>query len=393
MHDLIFVSMENWDEIWRRNQFVVDDLARRFPSRKILFVGLSRDFSHAIRKGRWREVRGREVRGREGRGRKPAIVPGLPNVRLTNAPKFLPNTIPLCRVINEWMMRRHIKRAARQSGLQNPILWLNPHSAVHMIGKMNESGALYDITDDWTQFSQKDAEKQLIVRQDAALCRRADAVIVCSQRLYELKKPIARHLSLVSNGVQVEHYQGVVHRRLSSTRTPVFGYTGSIHADRVDTDLVLELARAFPEGKVLLVGPNMLPPETTEKLRAQPNISLRGAVPYAQIPQSMSEFDVCVVPHVESAFTESLNPIKLWEYLAAGKPIVSTNIAGFRDYQPLCRIASGSDAFVQACREAAEEASGDNSEQVAARQAEAAKNSWKSRVDEIVEVLNAIQKS
>ncbi len=380
MHDIIFVSMENWDEIWRRNQFVVAELSRRFPQQKILFVGLARDFSHAIRKRDWQKMRGEKL----------TPLPDFPNVILTNAPKLLPNTIPFCRGINEATLRRHVKNAARKLGLTTPILWLNPHSAVHMVGKMGESGSVYDITDDWTQFSHRDAEKRLIVAQDAQLCRRANATIVCSPHLYELKQQQARRLFLIQNGVDAKHYQNVSHRRLSSTRTAVFGYTGSIHADRVDTDLVLELARAFPDGRVLLVGPNMLPAATTAQLQAQPNIELRGAIPYAQIPAAMSQFDVCVVPHVESAFTESLNPIKLWEYLAAGKPIVSTNLAGFRDFATLCRVASGRDAFIEACREAAEEAAGDNRSQVEARQNEAAKHSWTKRVNEIIDVLESL---
>lgn len=380
MHDLLFVSMENWDEIWRRNQFVVAELARRFPERKILFVGLARDFSHAIRKRDFVSLRGETLQ--------PLV--DFPNVYLTNTPKFLPNTVPQCRKFNEATLRRHLKKAARKLGIKTPILWLNPHSAVHLVGKMGESGSVYDITDDWTQFSSKDAEKQLIIAQDKALCRAASATIVCSSHLYELKKNLARRLFLIQNGVDVEHYKRVAHNRLSSTRSPVFGYTGSIHADRVDTNLVLELARAFPAGRVLLVGPNMLPAATTAKLQAQPNIEIRGAVPYHEIPQIMSAFDVCVVPHVETPFTESLNPIKLWEYLAAGKPIVSTNVAGFREFAGLCRVASGKDAFIAACREAAEEAASDNASQIAARQKEALGHSWTKRVDEIVCVLESL---
>lgn len=105
-----------------------------------------------------------------------------------------------------------------------------------------------------------------------------------------------------------------------------------------------------------------------------------GAVPYARIPEAMAQFDVCIVPHVETVFTESLNPIKLWEYLAAGKPIVSTNIAGFRDYACFCRIASGSKAFVAACRAALDESDDRSSERIA----EARLHTWDARVDALL---------
>ena len=381
MPDFIFVAMEDWDDIWRRNQPVAAELARRFPQNKLLFVGLARDVSHAVRKREWRSL-----------FEKTADVPESPNISVIKPPKFLPNTIPACRLLNERLTRWYVRRAAKKLGIQNPIFWTNPQYTVHMVGRMNESGVIYDIGDDWTQFTQSPAETRLVAWQDKTLCRRADAVIVVSQRLYDLKKPLARCIELIPNGVDVEGYAQVDHARKANPEAPAFGYTGTLHVDRVNTDLVLDVARAFPQGRILLVGPNMLPPEETSKLQAQPNIELRGTVHHSQIPQIMSEFDVSIVPHVESAFTESLNPLKLWEYLAAGKPIVSTNVAGFRDYQPLCRIASGSDNFIQACHEAVQEAACDNSEIIEKRQAEAAKNSWKSRVDEIVEVLNAIQR-
>jgi teichuronic acid biosynthesis glycosyltransferase TuaH len=74
----------------------------------------------------------------------------------------------------------------------------------------------------------------------------------------------------------------------------------------------------------------MLPKEDAESLQRTGRVHLTGAVPYAEVPEYMRAFDVCITPHRMTLFTESLNPIKLWEYLAAGKPIVSTDVAGFR---------------------------------------------------------------
>ena len=161
-HDLIFVSLEPWDDIWRRNQFVCcADLARRHPQLKILFVSPARDLSNAIRRRDFRDFRNASV----------ASVPGFPNIYLTRGTKVLPNTIAAGRAFNETLLRRHVRSVAKRLGLHRPILWLNPHSAVHMVGKMNEAAAIYDITDDWTSFKQAPSHIELIKRQDAELMR------------------------------------------------------------------------------------------------------------------------------------------------------------------------------------------------------------------------------
>ena len=379
MHDLIFISMEDWDEIWRRNQFVCAELARRHPEMKILFVGLPRNLSHDLR------------RGRLGSSRKPAVwkAPGLENITVTHPWKLLPNTLTLGRKINEWLMRRQVRRVAGELGIRRPLLWLNPHYAVHMAGRMGERAAVYDITDDWISLSQRKWITELTRRQDAELCRKADAVIVCSQRLFEMKQGPAKNLHLIPNGVDAAHYRtvldgtGPLPEPARQWRRPVLGYTGTVHADRVDVDLLAAVARNMPQASVVLIGPNFLPAADLSRLRSYGNVHMPGPVPYRQIPEYMRAFDVCITPHRRSEFTESLNPIKLWEYLAAGKPIVSTDVAGFRDYPRLVRIANGVEQFVDAVRESLAE----DRSVAEARRAEAARHSWEARVDQIEMVI------
>jgi len=377
MYDLIFVSLEDWDEVWRRNQFLCASLARRFPAMKILFAGLPRNVSHNLRHGNLRALWGKATR----------TLPDFPNITVTHALKLFPDSIPLGRRINERMARRHIRRAARGLGMTDPLLWLNPHSALHMAGAMDESAVIYDITDDWAMapsFSERD--RQLIIEQDQALCRRADLVVVCSEALEASRRARCRDLLHLPNGVENTRYAAIPDATQPGRWPgPVFGYTGTIHADRFDVDLVAGLAGSFPQGSIVLVGPDHLKREEKEKLAARGNIHITGPVPYAEIPEVMAHFDVCIVPHVETKFTNSLNPLKLWEYLASGKPVVSTNVAGFSDYPQFCRIASGGDAFAQACREAL----GENGAHRAERRAEAGKHSWDQRVDVLVQTLSS----
>jgi glycosyltransferase involved in cell wall biosynthesis len=380
--DLIFVSMEDWDEVWRRNQFVCAELARRYPLMKILFVGLPRNLSHDLRKLRLTSAR-------EPALRKP---PGAENISVAHPWKLFPNTLLAGRKANEQMMRRQVRKLARRLGISRPLLWLNPHFAVHMAGRMGESAVIYDVTDDWISLTQKPWLRELTRRQDRELCRKADAVMVCSQRLLEMKRMLSPHAHLIQNGVDAQHYQRVLDGQgplpepARAWKKPVLGYTGSIHADRVDVDLVEAVGRKMPQATLVLIGPNFLPAGDRARLEACPNVKFTGPVPYDRVPDFMRAFDVCITPHRSSEFTESLNPIKLWEYLAAGKPIVSTNVAGFRDFPQLVRLCSGPEEFVRGIDEALQE----KGELVNARRNEAARHSWRVRVDEIELVLQGI---
>jgi len=381
MQDLIFVSLENWDGIWRRNQFLCASLARRFPEKKILFVGLTRDVTNDLRNRRLPTLDATDE-----------TVPGLPNITLTRPLKLLPNTFDWGRRINERLFRAHVRRSARRLGMYSPLLWLNPHSAVHMVGRMGESSVVYDITDDWTQFEQSPAMERLTIAQDNALCRRADAVIVCSQHLYDLKRDVARDLHLVPNGVDASHYRealdgtGPLPEPADHWARPIIGYTGSIHPERVDVALIETLAQRFPLGTIALIGPDMLSAKDRERLLAHPNIALTGPIPYTNLPKFMRAFDVCMTPHRMTPFTESLNPIKLWEYLAAGKPIVSTDVAGFRDYPQFVRLARDSDSFARAIEMALLEDPSLGEE----RRAEARRHSWEARLDQILQILPSL---
>ena len=379
--DLIFVSMEDWDDIWRRNQFVCAGFARRFPDQKILFVGLARDVSNRLRRLKFAELRGEATR----------TVPDYPNITVTRPLKFLPNSLTIGRRINDRMFRAHVRKVAARLGMKQPVLWLNPHSAVHMAGRMGERAVIYDITDDWISLTQSEALTRLTTQQDALLCKQADAVIVCSQKLFDLKKDLARNLHLIPNGVDAEHYSCVVDgtgplpKETQAWTKPVLGYTGTIHPDRVDLPLIEEIAKKLTSGSIALIGPSHVSEEWRERLAKLGNVYFTGPVPYARLPQMMRAFDICITPHRVTPFTESLNPIKLWEYLAAGKPILSTDVAGFRDYPQFVRIVSNAEEFVTAIHDALHEAPDKQAE----RRRESLRHSWEARLDAIMEVIES----
>jgi teichuronic acid biosynthesis glycosyltransferase TuaH len=379
--DVVFISLERWDEIWRRNQFVCAELARRHPNSRILFVTPPRDISNALRSGRLNNLR-------QGTDEPPV---GLPNIRVVTLNKWLPNTLEFSRRLNVWNLRRQLLREMQRGHIRNPLLWINDHSLFELVGTLGEQSAVYDITDDWTTLEQADWLKQRINEQDRRLCQSVDAVIVCSQRLFELKQSRTRNLHLVPNGVEAAHYAQVLDTPAESDGEnprwmhPVLGYTGSLHADRVDIELVRAIAGRL-RGTIVFVGPDMLSSEQRSHLTRCDNVVIHGPVRYANLPKLMQRFDVCIVPHRVSAFTESLNPLKLWEYLAAGKPIISTPVAGFRDFPELVHLAVDVDQFVAALESALSE----DPAIPRKRREEASRHSWNERIDQIEQIVRSV---
>jgi glycosyltransferase involved in cell wall biosynthesis len=180
-----------------------------------------------------------------------------------------------------------------------------------------------------------------------------------------------------------------VHAIAQNWKKPIFGYTGTIHGERVDVNLIASIARAYPSATIAMVGPNLLEQADRHELDHLSNIVFTGSQPYSQLPDIMRAFDVCMVPHLVTPFTESLNPIKLWEYLAAGKPIVSTNVAGFRDYPDLVSVAYSADDFVSLLAQAPVE----SPDLLPLRQKAVRQHTWEQRVAAVEALLLKSEKS
>ena len=380
---IVFISLEPWDEVWRRNQFICDGLLRRSTDTQILFVQPPFDNSYALRTRKVRNIQLLPSRIPSGYGDR---------LQLFTPTKWFPNSLSLGRAWNEEHLVSQMKQALRDLDWVPTHLWINQHEAGRLRDAEIAPCSIYDITDDWTKFSGNQSHLALITEQDATLCQSCDHVIVCSQQLYDDKASLVdpERLHLIPNGVHVDHYEAVadmsmpVHAVAQNWKKPTFGYTGTIHGDRVDVPLVASVAKSYPTATIAMVGPNLLEQADQQELDQLINVVFTGSQPYSQLPDIMRAFDVCMVPHRVTPFTESLNPIKLWEYLAAGKAIVSTNVAGFRDFPELLFVSSTHDDFkenLSVALSADKSAAND-------RQAVAKLHSWDSRLQDVMRVLN-----
>ena len=330
-HALVVCSLEAWDDVWRRNQFLVRELLALDPNLRVLFVEPAHDWLH--------ELRGRRSRRRRG------LRPVQPDARVL---AFQPGKVAprLLGPLADRSLQRQVLAAVARRGFEGPLLWIND---VQYSGLATTTGwpTVYDITDDWLCSSQPARVRRRLARHERTLLEVADRVVVCSPDLERTRRAQRADLLLVPNAVDVEHFRRPRPRPVDLPPGPVVVYIGTLHDDRLDADLLVALARARTDLAVVLVGPDSFAEPTRTRLLAHANVHLLGARPYDDVPAYLQHADVVVVPHLVSPFTESLDPIKAYECLAVGRPTVVTPVAGFRDLgEPI--VLCEPDGFVEA---------------------------------------------
>lgn len=318
--ELVVVSLEEWNEVWRRNQHLIVGLLQRDPGLRVLFVEPSTDPLHAARTG---------VSPRPGRGlrRGPHLAGVAPDALWLYEPtKLLPRRVDPDQDVR-WA--KAVARAARRSRLSEPLLWVNDPRGVEVLEHTGWP-SLYDITDDWLAADRDQATHDRLVRQEARLMGQVREVVVCSPALQRTKSTV-RPVTLLRNAVDVEAVRAPAARPADLPPGRVAVYVGTLHGDRLDVDLCVATARALSgSASLVLVGPNALTTSQDAQLEAAGIIRL-GARDRRAVPGYLQHADVLLVPHLVDDFTDSLDPIKLYEYRAVGRPVVSTPVSGFRE--------------------------------------------------------------
>lgn len=325
--DLVVLSLEAWDDVWRRNQYLIDGLLRSDPALRVLFVEPSNDLLHSALSGRGIRP-GRGLRVADGYGGR---------LHLLQPDKLLPR---IAGPLADALLRRSARDAARRLGMRNPVLWVNDPGWAGLAAATGWP-SVYDMTDDWLAADRPDRELRRIARNEDVLMERCAAIVVCSEGLRDTRRA-RREVELIPNAVDVDRYRRPSPRPDDlPARAAV--YVGTQHEDRLDVDLVLATADAAAsvDGSIALVGPSALTATNTARLAAHPAVVMLGPRPFAEVPGYLQHAASLIVPHVVNEFTDSLDPIKLYEYLAVGRPIVSTPVAGFRSLtEPTVAIAT-----------------------------------------------------
>ena len=233
-------------------------------------------------------------------------------------------------------------------------------------------GLVYDCLDDYAGFGNFGAE---VLRQEEALVRAAELVVPSSRALAERFEPHARRVTLIPNGCDAAHFAGAEpHPSLVDLPRPRLGYFGAI-AGWFDDELVAAAARAYPHGSVVLIG--AAGESAKRALQDLPNLHFLGECDYAVLPSYLAAFDVALIPFRRTALTLATHPVKLFEYLAAGKPVASVRLPEIERFEDVVHFGDTPAAFVAAVGEALAAPA----EEAERRRTVARRNHWDARAE------------
>ena len=236
---------------------------------------------------------------------------------------------------------------------------------------------LYDCMDEWATFP---GIKPALLEMELKLVQESDLIVVTAQRLFDKWKKYERPMVLARNAVDYDFYQGRCQPNplLPEVKNPVIGYYGAI-ADWFDVELMAFVAAQRPDYTFVLLGGVF--DIDVSVLQVLPNVRLLGHQLYETMPQYLYHFDACIIPFKINAVTEATDPVKLYEYLSGGKPVVAVAMPELENYRDHIYIARDREDFpVQLDRALCE----DNAALAAQRRALAQKHTWKNR-QEIIE--------
>jgi len=285
--------------------------------------------------------------------------------------------------INQLTLARSVKRALRN------LKWPQGIIFTHLPGTADypwEEPIIYDCVDDHAAFSEYSSlwKKVLVNEMEKVLLERARGVLASSQMLWERCRKVRSDILLVGNGADADHFASAAlgkTGRLGATNR-IAGFYGGI-GPWVDLELIFRAAGLLPEWLFYLAGPI----ESSVRLpKLPPNVRMPGLVAYADLPSILADFDAALIPFRLNELTASVNPLKLYEYFAAGKPVLVTPIPELTRWGRLVYPFSTAEELAESLPRALQEAAELKTE----RQKVAMEHSWSAKLDTILRYLDGL---
>lgn len=250
--------------------------------------------------------------------------------------------------VNQRFLAWQVRKAMRRLGFSEAVNMVFNPAAGMIAGKLGESQVIYYCVDEYTAFT--GASNGLKAIEDE-LFRRADLVVVSAERLFKSKRHFNTNTFVIRHGTDWRHFRTALDPKLAipdevaGLPHPIIGFHGLL-ADWVDFELIRKTAEHFSHGSVVLVGKTSVDAQQKIKiLDGVSNVHLFGRRPYAELPAYCKAFDVALNPFAINELTLSANPLKVREYLAAGLPVVSTDIPEVRVLSD-CLVGANHEDFI-----------------------------------------------
>lgn len=380
--DIVCVGFADWDtELWTNQHHLMSRLARE---NRVLFVE-----SLGLRQP---QLAGKDVKRIVRRLRRGLAPPRQSDGLHVLSPLVIPlHRFALVRALNRRLLPFLVRRATRRLGIRRPLLWAYVPQAEALLDALDPSLVVYHCVDDIA--AQPGIDGASFRAAEERFAGRADLVLASAPSLAArmrtlngnvLDAPNVADTALFSRALE----PGPVDPALDALPRPRVVFTGAVVATKLDVPLLVELARARPQWSFALVGPVGVgdPRTDVSALAAEPNVHLLGRRAYDQLPDVLRGADAGVIPYARNELTDGIFPMKVYEYLAAGLPVVATELPSIAAVAEVKRAsdAAGLAALLD------DALAHDDPTRRAERSRAAEAHSWDARLAEIAAAVEAL---
>lgn len=388
--NIVCFSAIDWDFLFQRAQHIAGGLAESGYS--VIYFNPPNNLPRKVHTGKptVQYVTDLAHYLRVGILRKKALV--SPRLLIFNPVNYFGprKTLQLIFLSFNMLMLKSLSLLYFQSSKIDIWLFCEPFYSSFVLPLIREGRIVYDCADESSGFSNV---SPYIVGAEENLIRKSSLITVTSTRLFKKIERINKNCFYVPNAVDFEHFHSATQikkkpKEIENLKNPIIGFIGAIY-DWIDIDLICRLAEVHPEYSILLVGPVHF---GQNRLKKHSNIITVGTKRYELLPQFLSFMDVCLIPFRINKLTLASNPIKLYEYLAAGKPVVSTALPEvMNNASHVVLIAKDHRDFIQKVEAAVNETHKGQENAALKRIRFAKENSWENRVQTIKELLENLE--
>jgi glycosyltransferase involved in cell wall biosynthesis len=302
---------------------------------------------------------------------------------------FSPFSLPVhhisfARGFNRLILRQQINRINRKLGIKNPVVWIACPAACDVAINMNKAKLVYQRTDRFEEYPNVDAD--VISKYDRKLKQAADLTVFVSRKLYEQEQRQCKRAYFLDHGVDYEMFaesEKDPHKPddIAGIKGPIVGFFGGIDDHTSDIIFLEKVVTLLPEMSFVFVGKVS---SDCPGLKSHSNVLMLGQKPYPDIPSYGRRFDATIMPWRQNRWIEACNPIKLKEYLALGKPVISTPFPQLREYKDVVYEAGTPEEFSAKIRKAITE---DCPRLITARKERVRNQTWDSKAQLVLDEL------
>ncbi len=389
---IVCISPSSWFSLWRNRQQIMSRLSQNNrvvfiePQRNLLsfFKNFPKEYKLLF------SIQSVKMNNNLDVFYSPPSLPLLGHL----LPKILLKALaPMITKINNMIFRKYINKLLHHLRIKNPVIFYYNPFHYKLSGAFDEKLIIYYVYDELTLYPQNICIKDIIEKYDTQFSKKADIVFASSYSQYARRHCLNENTYVINNAVDFNNFNKTMCEILSipddigNIPHPIIGYTGFL-GFQIDVNLLLEIAKTHPKWSLVLIGPDNLPRNKIYyELKGMNNVHFLGEKDAKLLPNYIKSFDIAIMPYDITTHVKTSFPLKCFEYLATGTPIVSVNLPMLADLKEIVKLANTPKEFLSHIENLLKIKP---NEIIKKGIEEARKNTWDKRIAELSEHISTV---